>query len=208
MIERDKTYSMFTPRDTRMLTTQYPELKDNPAIMGLGKAKEQKFCWYLGCRTSPLYNMYNKEETKEKAINKALDACFDKAETRRRNEVKKIPANIKAAIEAFNKYNVSVRVRSQSMIAKVMDNFEKIVDVDIKGPEFYEVDKNGDTTGRKDFDAIKKYTDTATTVVKLIPDLVRQAEEGFSTHLIEEEDSKIIEEGVSMFDFLAEGEDG
>jgi len=204
----EEKYTMFIPKSDRRLTTDYPELKDNEAIASL-TAKEQKFCWWLGCEVSPVYELYGSKEKKDrdKAVDTALEECFTTIDTKKKSQYrKKLPANILRGIEEFERYNVSVRVRSKKLLGKIASNLEKIIDVDVDGPEFIEVDKDGNATGRKDFDALKKYTDMALAVSKNINDIVHQAESGYSVTLIEEEDIKMMDEGQSITDFIHEND--
>jgi hypothetical protein len=199
-------YSMFQPKDRRKLTSQYPELKENRDLEELTSG-DLKFCWNLGCETSDLYDMYGNEKTRQKAIETAIDRSYKKIDAKRVAEINKaMPRDLEKGIEAFVKYNVSIRVRSQKMLSKIIDNMESAIDVDMKGPEFIEVDKEGQPTGRIDFDARKKYTDMAISIVKNMGDFIAQSESGFATHIVKEEDNAIIEEGMSMTDFFHESD--
>lgn len=205
---KKERYSMFEPKSQRRLSTDYPELKENPHISSLPQ-RDQIFCWYLGCEASPVYDLYGSEDVKKQkeAVSIALERSFTKLDKKKVEQYRnKIPADIKRGIEEFEKYNISVRVRSKKLLGKIADNLEKIIDVDIDGPEFYEVDKNGERTGRKDFDALKKYVDMSLAVSKNINDIVHQAEAGYSVTLVEEEDVKIVEEGQSLMDLYHESD--
>jgi len=202
-------YSMFEPKSSRRLSTDYPELKENSHIKNLS-AKEQKLCWYLGCEVSPVYDEYGSKDKKirQKAIDFAVDKTFNKPlDAQIAKDLKKeLPADINRGIEEFEKYNVSIRVRSKKMLGTIADNLEKIIDVDVDGEQFFEVDKDGKSTGRKDFDALSKYVNMALSISKNINDIVHQAENGYSVTLVEEEDVKVIEEGVSIIDFIHEND--
>lgn len=203
---KKERYSMFEPKSKRRLTTDYPELKDNTHIANLTQ-KDQVFCWYLGCEVSPVYELYGSDDKKkiEEAIDFAIEKSFTAVDTKKKAQYKKkLPADIKRGIEEFEKYNISVRVRSKKLLSKIADNLEKIIDVDVDGPEFYETDKNGQPTGNVDFDKKQKYVNMAISVAKNINDIVHQAESGYSITLIEEEDVKIVEDGQSLMDLYHE----
>lgn len=205
-MKKKERYSMFEPKSNRRLSTDYPELKENRHISELS-AKDQKFCWYLGCEVSPVYELYGSNDDKERkeAIEFALSKSFSSIDSKKISQYKKkIPADIKMGIEEFEKYNISVRVRSKKLLSKIADNLEKIIDVDVDGPEFYEVDKNGKPTGDVDFDKKQKYVNMAISIAKNINDIVHQAESGYSVTLIEEEDISVMDEGQSMMDLYHE----
>jgi hypothetical protein len=202
----EERYSMFEPKSPRRLSTDYPELKSNLHISELG-AKDQKFCWFLGCEVSPIFaDYYDKDKKKhEEALDYALEKCYTLTDSKKTSQIKKkMPADLIKGIEAFEKYNVSVRVRSKKMLSKIADNLEKIIDVDVDGPEFLEVDKDGQPTGEVDFDKKAKYVTMAISVSKNITEIISQSESGYSLTLIEEEDEKILTEGGSMVDFYHE----
>lgn len=191
---------LFQPKDKKKLSTLYPELKDNASLKEFN-TRELLFCWYLGCESSPLYDKYVDEKTEEEAIKEAVEICFKSLDRERIKQIEKgIPRDIQKGIEAFNKYNIALRVRSQRLVAKVLSNWEKAIDVDLDGQEFYEVDKNGEPTGRVDFDARKKYIEMTSTITKNIGDLITQAENGFSTAIVEDENIKTISENESYTD--------
>lgn len=195
---------LFEPRDNKKLSTLYPELKDNQHLVELN-TRDLLFCWYLGCEASPLYDMYVDKKKENDAIEEAIKICFKPIDKKRIADIrKKMPKDLEHGIEAFNKYNIALRVRSQRLVAKVLSNWEKAIDVDLDGQEFYEVDKNGEPTGRVDFDARKKYIEMTSTITKNIGDLISQAENGFSTSIVKDEDIKVVEEGVSYLDYLHE----
>lgn len=193
---------LFEPRDKKKLSTLYPELKENKDLQEFN-TRELLFCWYLGCESSPVYDRYVDPKTEKEAIEEAIKKCFKPLDKKRVSEIKEgIPKDIQKGIEAFNKYNLSLRVRSQRLVSKVLSNWEKAINVDLDGDEFYEVDKNGAATGRIDFDARKKYIEMTSTITKNIGDLITQAENGFATSIVKDEDIQVVGDDDSFTDYF------
>jgi hypothetical protein len=91
-------------------------------------------------------------------------------------------------------YKLGPRVRAKKMVDNILNNFEKIIKMDIDSEEFKK-------EGEKDFDKIKKYVDSATNIAKNIPDLISMSESGFAVAKRGEEmsDSEV-EGGGSLID--------
>jgi hypothetical protein len=200
----DLKFSLFAPRTKNSLTKDYPELKNNPALKDL-EARKLLFAYFLGCKTSPYYEEYNSSDRhiKVKAVDKARrDSAYIIQDQRQYNDVFKqlnFPPEIRQAIQAFDLYEPSVRVRIKMMKEKMLENFEKIINVDVEGKEFEAVDKNGAATGERDYDKISKYVGACSNIEKLTDDILKALESGYGISSEGKEEAKS-GEGISYID--------
>ena len=186
----------------------YPELKDNKDLIPLESQKGKlKFSYYLGCETSPLKKYFIGDNIKNRllAIEKAVKfSGIRLKEIELENYlVGKFPSDVKNAINAFNIYKPSVRVRLKIQLEKILENWEKIIDEDVSSSTFNIMDKNGVDTGERDFDKIKKYTDISISIKKQMNDTLRDAEYGFGLTESKKGDAK--SDDVSFTDLKHEG---
>lgn len=202
--ENGLKFSLFAPRTKNSLTKDYPELKNNSALKEL-EGKKLLFSYFLGCKTSPYYEEYNSSDLNErqKAVDRArIDSGYIIKDQRQFNDVFKqlnFPPEIRKAIQAFNLYEPSVRIRIKMMKEKMLNNFEKIIDVNIEGKEFEVVTKDGAFTGEKDYDKISKYVGACSNIEKLTDDILKSLESGYGISSDDKEEAKT-GEGISYID--------
>lgn len=156
-------YSMFYPKSTRLLYLDYPELRDIPEIKDLGKYCI--FVWFLACRVSPLFEVDDIKERTQLAIQesniKLNTKEFDDLISGNYSEI------ITEGIRKMETFKIGPRIRSMLIVEKMLTNFEMLSKVDIIG---------GDSKENKE------YVDNCIKIQQAIPGLIRQAEQGFSTH--------------------------
>lgn len=201
-------HSLFVPRNGKKLSFDYPELSNNKDIKDLSKS-EMLFCYFLGCETSPLVQYYEGDnlEHVSLAISKAIEASgidLSDQEVYQYTNERMFPSRITKGVNAFSRYKTSVRLRAKLMQQKMLDNFEKIVDVDVNGAEFNIVDKEGRDTGEKDYDKVKKYVDAATKISNDLQGIIDKIEYGYGVK--EVKSNKKDDSGVSLTDRKHEGE--
>lgn len=167
-------HSLFAPRSDRSILNEYPELRNVDEFKKLTKA-DMLFVWYYGCEASPLAGIKNDRTRAERAIDqitridpKLITTKFE------RYIALDFDDKMAPAIHRMEQYRMGVRIRGKKMIDNIIDNYEKIMKLDINGPEF--IDKDGG----KDFTKIKQYVDSSKTISTNIPSLIDQAEKGFS----------------------------
>jgi len=180
--EVDKKYSMFYPKTKSSLLMDYPELAKIETFKKLGK-EDMLFVWYMGCKSSPFYNEENPRVKREKCMTEAYTH-----QALERNKEKFLagdfPEKIRIAIHEMTRFEVGPRMRAKKMIETIMGNYEGLIDIDIKKEFITE-------KGEVDWTKKKAYIDACSTVSKVLPNLINQAEGGFS--LSETEDGKEID---------------
>jgi len=205
-LEKINPNSLFLPKGRVSLLQDYPELKEYNALKAIRNDK-LVFAWYLGCEGSPAFEYYYSEDPKEKIA--ALWFAKDKSSFRM-NDIEfqeyvdrsTLPEDILECIEIFNTFRIGVRVRMKLMAESMLENFEKVVNVDIDGPDFDIVDKDGAGTGERDYDKIKKYSDTCLSIRNKLTDLLIQVEHGFGVS--ERTEESRLEDGQSFIDLKHE----
>lgn len=200
-------YSLFVPRGKVSLIQDYPELKKSTYLNSLRKDK-LLFCWYLGCEGSPCFEAYNSDDpkdreaalrfAKEKSLIKIDDFTFENEFIARNN----LSTDIKKGVEIFSNFKLGVRIRLKKMIDSMLNNFEKVVNVDIDSDDFNVVGKDGENTGERDYDKIKKYTDTCINIRNKFSEILEQAEQSFG--VAEQEQEERFEVGQSFIDLIHE----
>lgn len=200
-------YSLFIPRGRVSLIQDYPELKKNHYLTTLRKDK-LLFCWYLGCEGSPCFEAYNSDNSKDKeaALRFARersglridDFTFENEFVAKNN----LSSDIKKGVEIFSNFKLGVRIRLKKMIDSMLNNFEKVINVDIDSPDFNVIGKDGENTGERDYDKIKKYTDTCINIRNKFSEILEQAEQSFGVAEVEEEER--FEVGQSFIDLKHE----
>ena len=199
-------YSLFVPRGKVGLAQDYPELKKNPFLNTLRKDK-LLFAWYLGCEGSPCFEAYNSDDSRDRKS--ALEFARKKSQLKVPEyefadylEKDYLPSDIKKGVEIFGNFKVGVRVRLKKMIESMLNNFEKVINVDIDSPDFNIIGKDGENTGERDYDKIKKYTDTCINIRNKFSEILEQAEQSFGISETEEDDK--FEVGQSFIDLKHE----
>lgn len=196
-------FSLFAPKSKKHLATDYPELRSNPMLKELNKM-ELFFCYYLGCETSPLNEWFNSTNKKkrEQAIIKAADHSNYKIPDEDYGDFLegRFPGHIQNGIESFMSYKLSVRMRAKRLQEKALENYEKIIDVDINGEQFFVTDKEGNPTAEKDYDKVNKYTTISLNVLKNMDELVNKIEYGYGIDELKDDNSKNDDDDISYID--------
>lgn len=197
-------YSLFKPRTLAGLKRDYPELRRVPEFNKLSK-NELLLAWYYGCEASPLSEIQDKHKRMSRAIFYAYEkdgAVQLSKDVIRRYEDLELPHKLEVAIEKMAQYRMGPRVRQKKMVDKILNNFEKIISMDVEGPEF----KNED--GEVDFDKVKKYVDASVNVSKNMDKILAMAEGSFGIYEEEGEDQdEISMDGDSLMDSFHENND-
>jgi hypothetical protein len=161
-VEKPKAV-LFPPISKRPLTDEYPELAKEKEFQGL-RTDELKFAWYYGV----FYGA--KRDSKEK-ISLCVKHSFVRADgtvTRSPREIDEyksgnFPQHVAAAITKFSTYNIDARYRARFIAERALQNLEQFVEYD---------------EDSVDWDQRKKYTDTITSIIKEIPNIIAMAESG------------------------------
>lgn len=162
---------MFEP-SSRDMKLDYPELADIEEFENLS-ARELKFVWYVGNRTSPLAGMKAKQRVKAAAATAWGDYHANRESVKELSEGK-LPDKIKKAIDKMSSFSPSVRLKAKFMQEYIFDKMQNII---IISPE--DMDD-------MDADERKKYTDLALKVSSELPNLVSRLESGNSVKVKEQ----------------------
>ena len=158
-----------SPRDMKL---DYPELSEVTEFEHLN-ARELKFCWYVGSRTSPLADM-----PKKKRLSTSANTAWGGYHADRK-EVKelaagKIPDKLLTAIERMSSFNPTVRLRAKFMQEYIFEKMQSIIiisDSELKA---------------LDSDEKKKYADLVLKVSSDLSNVVERMEIGYGVRIGEQ----------------------
>ena len=103
------------------------------------------------------------------------------------------------------RYKMSIRMRAKMLQEKAMRNYEKIIDVDINGEQFFVTDKEGNPTAEKDYDKVKKYTEISLKVLGDMEKLVEKMEYGYGIKTVDNGSNSDDDDGdTSLLDKMHE----
>jgi hypothetical protein len=198
-------FSLFVPRSRSGLMREYPDIGKSEYLKKMRNTK-LLFCWYLGCEGSPCFDYYDSTNPKDKmrAIVFAKEKSgikISKDEWDGILETLTLPAEFNKGIEEFGRFRIGPRVRMNRMIENMLLNFESVINVDINGPEFMETNKEGESLGTKDYDKIRKYTETCLKIENSFKELLDEAEKSFG---LSESKAEEFEAGQSFLDLKHE----
>ena len=178
-IDSIKNFSMFYPRTKNGLLYDYPELRKIESFEKLNRT-EMLFVWFYACKASP----FSYEEDEKVKIEEALKASYGRSYRGvfSKYVVGDFPEKTRAAIADMRKFEVGPRVKAKMMVEKIMQNYEEIIDVDVRA-EF--INKDGDV----DWTKKKAYVDACATIATKLPMLIGQAEGSFGISVKEEGDT-------------------
>lgn len=164
-----------SPRDMKL---DYPELSEVAEFEQLN-ARELKFCWYVGSRTSPLASI-----PKKKRLSVSANTAWGGYHADRK-EVKelaagKIPDKIMTAIEKMSSFNPTVRLRAKFMQEYIFDKMQAIIL--ISDTELKEMDA----------DEKKKYADLALKISSDLTHVVDRMEAGYGVKKRERDTKKSV----------------
>jgi len=177
----DKKLSMFYPRTKNGLLSDYPELKKVDIFTKVNKF-ELLFAWYFACKASPF--MYEEDDRKRTEL--ALIESHGKNADALKSTYSagNYPEKLRIAIGEMRRFEIGPRIRAKMMTEKIMQNYELLVDVNIK-TEFLNKDSEVDWTKKK------AYIDACAVISRNMSTLINQAEGGFG--ITEKEDGDFIE---------------
>ena len=182
-----KDIQLFEPTD-RDVRVEYPELAQIEEFKKL-TASEMLFAWAYACRTSKLNRLPEKDR-----IIKCLEILRKElnAEKIQQYSILDFPDHLKAALERMSKFDPGIRVQAKAIVETIFDNIKKIVEVKID-----------DIT---DMEEKKKYISLSIDVVKNMPEIVAQRENGYGIRTVEKKKaSEISAAATNIWDSTSEG---
>lgn len=161
--EIEVVLKIFNPSN-KDLRIDYPELADIEEFKAMDPS-EVKFCWYVGNRTSPIFNL-----ERLKKVSEAIKIIFprgNRSDKWREIENGDIPEHIVRGIQKMTSFNAENRLKAMILADYTFKQLEKLTYMD------------DDTLMSLDMDEKKKYSDLVLKINKDLPDLVRNLESGF-----------------------------
>ena len=160
-------FGLSTDRDLRI---EYPELAEINEFKKLNK-KEVKFCWLVGNRTSPIYNLEPRSSKIKRALSLTYGNLWNKKEELVAISNGEIPTHIQLAIERMLVFNPEYRLRARLMTQYMFDTLNEIVVLDTP-------------ISAMDIEERKKYADLLVKVHGDLPKLVQTLETSFGAKVI------------------------
>lgn len=160
-------FGLSTDRDLRI---EYPELAEINEFKKLNK-KEVKFCWLVGNRTSPIYNLEPRSSKIKRALSLTYGNLWNKKEELVAISNGEIPTHIQLAIERMLVFNPEYRLRARLMTQYMFDTLNEIVVLDTPIADM-------------DIEERKKYADLLVKVHGDLPKLVQTLETSFGAKVI------------------------
>jgi hypothetical protein len=168
--------SLYAPQNEKDLREQYPELWEVEEFSSL-EIKELLLTWYYGAPTSPYSQLPHIQAVEESflAVYKSHDKIpADKISKWLENDLSETQ---KIAVNRWKSMNVSMRIKSKTMVDKMLSNLEKMADV--TDQDFQKYDEEGNVVKGVDWAARTQYANFCRITSQLLPDLIKQSEQGF-----------------------------
>lgn len=161
-------FELFKPPDKGIsLLTEYPELADIDEFRDL-QEEELLFSYYMGCPASPYFHNEKKDDIKGKRT-----VCFTKAFGKNDTQLKtkyingRYPEAVRVAIDRFEKFRPTARMRAKNMIDQMFTNLEAMVSLKDDEVKLLEPDE------------MAKYVNLSQKAMDMMPKLLRMKELGF-----------------------------
>lgn len=186
--DKEIIISLFEPTE-RDMKLDYPELAEIEEFQEL-TARDLKFVWYVGNRTSPLATLKSGIRVKEsyKLVYEGYNREKDLQAQLRKGE---IPVKFKDAIARMSKFVPSVRLRAKLDTEYIFEAMQGLI--------FVSPSERANMEGedKKDYQAL------LSKISKDLPDLVSKIENGYGTKIVYKDNRKA-EIKVNIKDVLDE----
>ena len=173
---------LFGPSNGKSLKKMYPEIASEPLFKELNN-EEVLFAWYVGCKSSPIDQSISDSEKYKQAA--AISFKTDR-EKMARFSVMDVTENVKLAIEKMETYSPKAREIATQALQNHFKNIIKLSEIDIISDTEYK-DKEGNSS--IDWTARKQYSDIVKTHSEILPNLIKQVEEGFGIEKTKKEET-------------------
>lgn len=160
-----KENTLLFPITDTDLRVEYPELGSAEEFKELS-ANEMKFVWYYSNQTSPYIHMPYRER-----VLKCLEILKDELSGTQLEDYSKLnfPPTISTAIEHMGKYNPNLRVKAKNITEAIFKNIKKIVSIEAEDIP--------------DMEEKKKYIAISMDVIRNMPELINQMEQGYGVRV-------------------------
>jgi len=194
----EQQFLIFFPNSKRQLSLDYPELYENEDFRKLNR-NEQLFVWYYACKASPYHDLDDIDERLNLCIFASFGSKIDK-NIKAKYMAEKFPEKIQKGLDFMSKFEPSLRIRAKILTDKMLINIEKLIDVDVDDADEF---KNKD--GEMDWSKKKAYIDSCEKATKMLPELIRQAEESYGVRSVMRQ--KVEGKGDYTFDYYEQTQD-
>ena len=161
---------LFEPTDQSMFL-EYPELQDIAEFRKLSDS-EMAFVWFWSNRQSPHYHIPDNREKVDKCVREAY-TDITTAEIREFEKGNFSPAMLQA-MDRMEKFAVQSRSRAKSMVDKIFDTLETIVNESSAAITLNSLDSEGNSIAK-----VSDYIDNTRKITDQLPILIKMKEEGF-----------------------------
>ncbi len=190
MSKEQKQILLFGPMEDKDLKRQYPELLLIKEFSVLG-AKDLLFTWWISNPTSPIVLLKDHDQRSKNLL--AVRQVYGKTMTGEKLDSYtsgNFPEKVKIAIERMKLLEPGIRAKAKMMTMKMMENFEKMVEVDMDDFDTIVKDPvSGKVISKEtNFTARNNYINSCAKISETLPNLIKQSEEGFGIVEIGESD--------------------
>lgn len=145
----------------------YPELNDYKQFKDL-TSKEMNFVWYVGCKSSPYYDL-----SLSLRISQCADLVWgvsDVDSAKKYGTIKEMPEYIAQAIKRMEIFSPTARSRARKMAFNIMKNYERMAELSVDA--MFHV-------GKFDWAAAKEFTETMGKISRDLNNVVFILENGY-----------------------------
>ena len=190
---------LYGPRDGRSIKKTYPELENNPLFKKMLN-DDILFAWYIGIPNSPV----DKDLPEPTRYKSAAFKCFPNNEEKKRKYADfDVSIEVKLAIEEFKKFSPEARAIAKNMVQTIFNKYQKMIDVDVE-KDFLITRKVGKGESQEEITEIdwtgrKQFIDSAATIRKELPGLLKDLEEGFGVTEVKKKEEGNGNKSIDIF---------
>jgi len=181
-VENKEKPILFGPSTGKNLKKMYPELANEPLFKEI-KNDDLLFAWYLGNKSSPVDPEWPEELRYKES---ARQAITNDVEKRNQYANKNVPESVRLAVEKMSTYSPKARELAARTLQNHFHNMLEMSQVNVKD-DFKYIDKDGNEL--IDWTARNQYISSVKTSVEVLPNLIKQVEEGFGIEKTKKEES-------------------
>lgn len=169
--EKEVVITVFNPTKDKDLRIDYPELAAMDEFKGM-EASLVKFCWYVGNRTSPLFNL-KREEKILKTLELLFPRGYHRVEWANNLAQGDWSEEVKRGVDRMTTFTPENRLKAMLISDYTFSQLQKLIYIDEANLMVM------------DFDEKKKYADLLIKVQSELPHIVKNLESGFGVKTTE-----------------------
>ena len=179
---KSEEIKLFVPT-TKDLRQEYSELLSVPEFTQLTQ-KEMNFVWGFANKTSTFSAIKNEKDRVLKCLHYIADEISGKQVEDYSNL--NFPLHISTAIERMSRFDPYLRTQAKNLTEVIFENIKKVV--------------NQDPAEIKDMDDKKKYIALSLDVLKSMPELIRQLENGYGITEVKTKKEELVNKKETIWD--------